>query len=139
MNACSAVVGQRVNWLGEGSRPPNKFNSVHLLVTAATHLPQNVDMPLVLPNKGKKKKTKSTLKQVTRKKYTKRLLEPVQREPENGLLVERLIPVAHEVLEAKAVLIKGVELLLKANPAWACRWEFYYQYLLQFTMLLVPS
>lgn len=41
--------------------------------------------------------------------------------PANGMLVERLIPVAHSTYEAYLVLVDGVSRLLKHLPVKACR------------------
>lgn len=41
--------------------------------------------------------------------------------PRNGLLVPELIPVAHEVFEARTQLVNGVAELLKVVPVHACR------------------
>jgi hypothetical protein len=41
--------------------------------------------------------------------------------PQNGLLVEKLIPVAHMVLGARATVLDGVGRLLKVIPVKACR------------------
>ncbi len=41
--------------------------------------------------------------------------------PQNGLLVKKLIPVAHMVLGARATVLDGVGRLLKVIPVKACR------------------
>lgn len=87
-------------------------------------LPQNVDLPPILPKKKKKpypipfKKIKQAGREGKRlaEKGIENPLEP----PLNGLLVPELIPVAYEVMDAWKVLIKGVAQLLHIFPVYGC-------------------
>ncbi|CAM6093666.1 unnamed protein product [Calypogeia fissa] len=106
-------------WLNQGSRIQKQSNSLPFVVAAASQAPQNVDLPTVLSKK--KKKPKPSVKQATKKKFETRPLERILGEPENGLPVKRLIPIAYDVLEGKSILTKGVAILLKTYPVWACR------------------
>ncbi|KAH9329840.1 hypothetical protein KI387_001948, partial [Taxus chinensis] len=89
---------------------------------------QNVDLPLVLP-KRKKKPYPRPIKEIRRdaRETTKRSkLEEAKMEeqalepPENGLEVPDLIPVAHQVLEARKTLVKNLVNLLDVVPVFAC-------------------
>ncbi|XP_030546422.1 APO protein 1, chloroplastic isoform X2 [Rhodamnia argentea] len=87
-------------------------------------LPQNVDLPPVLPKK-KKKPYPVPLKKILResrmnKKLAQMGIEKPLEPPKNGLLVPGLIPVAYDVLNAWKVLIKGVSQLLHVIPVYAC-------------------
>jgi len=88
-------------------------------------IPQNVDLPPVLP-KDKKKPYPIPIKEILKmgranKKLAQLGIEKPLEPPENGLLVPELIPVAHEVLNAWKHLIKGVAQLLHVIPVYACR------------------
>eukprot|EP01018_Ginkgo_biloba_P018413 Gb_36551 [translate_table: standard] len=94
-------------------------------VVTTGQYPQNVDLPPVLP-KNKKKPFPVPVKELRRaarmkqKKSDggpKRPFGP----PRNGLLVPELIPIAHQVFEARISLINGLSELLKVVPAHACR------------------
>ncbi|EPS57781.1 hypothetical protein M569_17036, partial [Genlisea aurea] len=87
-------------------------------------LPQNVDLPPVLPKK-KKKPFPIPLKLIQRAaRYDKKLAEMgIEKQldpPKNGLLVPELIPVAYELLDNWKLLIKGVAQLLHVVPVHAC-------------------
>lgn len=88
-------------------------------------LPQNVDLPPILPKK-KKKPFPVPIKQILQtaradKKLAKMGIEKHLEPPKNGLLVPNLIPVAYEVINAWRVLIRGVAQLLHVVPVHACR------------------
>lgn len=86
--------------------------------------PQNVEFPPIQPKK-KKKPYPVPLKKIQRDaRENKRLAElgiekPLE-PPKNGLIVQDLVPVAHEVLDAWKSLIKGLSQLLHVVPAHAC-------------------
>lgn len=87
-------------------------------------LPQNVDLPPVLP-KDKKKPYPIPLKEIQKrardeKRLAQQGIEKPLEPPKNGLLVPELIPVAHEVLDAWKDLIKGLAQLLHVIPVYAC-------------------
>ncbi|KAJ6374606.1 hypothetical protein OIU78_030161 [Salix suchowensis] len=53
-----------------------------------------------------------------------RKLQPcrmLENPPENGLLVPQLVPVAHQVYEAREALISGISKLVKVIPVQKCR------------------
>lgn len=92
---------------------------------------QNVDLPTTLPKK-KKKPYPIPLKQIKRaakadKELAQRGIEKPLEPGKNGLLVTDLIPVAHEVLDAWKILIKGLSHLLHVIPVYACRSIFFGQ------------
>ncbi|KAG8644841.1 APO protein 1, chloroplastic isoform X1 [Manihot esculenta] len=86
--------------------------------------PQNVDLPPILPKKKKKPYPIPfmLIKKAARrdKKLAEMGIEKPLEPPKNGLLVPDLIPVAHEVLDAWKVLIKGVAQLLHVIPVYGC-------------------
>lgn len=89
---------------------------------------QNVDLPIMLTKK-KKKPYPIPLKQIKRsakadKELAQRGIEKPLEPGKNGLLVTHLIPVAHEVLDAWKILIKGLSHLLHVIPVYACRLIF---------------
>ncbi|XP_008464665.1 APO protein 1, chloroplastic [Cucumis melo] len=86
---------------------------------------QNVDLPAILPKK-KKKPYPIPIKQIKRaakadKELAQRGIEKPLEPGKNGLLVPDLIPVAHQVLDAWKILIKGLSHLLHVIPVYACR------------------
>ncbi|XP_057777444.1 APO protein 1, chloroplastic-like isoform X1 [Salvia miltiorrhiza] len=87
-------------------------------------LPQNVDLPPVLPKK-KKKPFPIPLKKIQEaaredKRLAQMGIEKPLEPPRNGILVPDLIPVAYEVLDAWKVLISGLAQLLHVVPVHAC-------------------
>ncbi|KAK4428984.1 APO protein 1, chloroplastic [Sesamum alatum] len=87
-------------------------------------LPQNVDLPPILP-KNKKKPYPIPLKKIQQvaradKKLAQMGIEKHLEPPKNGLLVPELIPVAYEVLDAWKVLIGGLAQILHVVPVHAC-------------------
>lgn len=88
-------------------------------------LPQNADLPPVLPKK-KKKPYPIPLKKILQasradKKLAEKGIEKPLEPPKNGLLVPDLVPLAYEVLDAWKILIGGVAQLLHVVPVYACR------------------
>ncbi|KAL5583302.1 hypothetical protein UlMin_015744 [Ulmus minor] len=86
--------------------------------------PQNIDLPPILPKK-KKKPYPIPLKKMQQagrkdKKLAEMGVEKHLYPPKNGLLVPELIPIAHRVLDAWKILIKGVAQLLHTMPVYAC-------------------
>ncbi|KAH6790706.1 APO RNA-binding protein [Perilla frutescens var. frutescens] len=87
-------------------------------------LPQNVDLPPILPKK-KKKPYPIPLKKIQEaakadKKLAQMGIEKPLEPPRNGILVRDLIPVAYEVVDAWKVLIRGLAQLLNVVPFHAC-------------------
>lgn len=87
---------------------------------------QNVNLPPLLP-KNKKKPFPIPLKKIVQaakvdKKLAQMGIEKPLEPPKNGLLVSELIPVAHEVLEAWEVLLKGLSELVNIVPVFGCRY-----------------
>ncbi|KAL1535294.1 APO protein 1, chloroplastic [Salvia divinorum] len=87
-------------------------------------LPQNVDLPPVLPKK-KKKPFPIPLKKIQEaaredKKLAQMGIEKHLEPPKNGILIPDLIPVAYEVLDAWKGLISGLAQLLHVVPVHAC-------------------
>lgn len=87
---------------------------------------QNVNLPPLLP-KNKKKPFPIPLKKIVQaakvdKKLSQMGIEKLLEPPKNGLLVSELIPVAHEVLEAWEVLLKGLSELVNIVPVFGCRY-----------------
>lgn len=123
--------GEMISLLSQGVPyrlvPSGSLQSLRII---AANYRQNVDLPPVLP-KRKKKPFPTPIKEirrVAREKEKKRKLEGTSHEervlepPENGLLVPELIPVAHDVLEARKILIKNILKLLDVIPVIACRY-----------------
>lgn len=114
-----SVISEQVGWCRNFSLKPRKFNALRLVAAANTQDSQNVDLPPMHP---KRRKKPSLLPKQSRKKRIPAIFEdPSLKPPANGLLVKPLIPVAHEVMEAKAIATKGVRLLLEELPVLACR------------------
>lgn len=88
-------------------------------------VPQNVDLPTLLPKK-KKKPYPIPLKKIQQaaradKKLAELGVEKKLEPPKNGLLVPDLIPAAYELLDDWKLLIKGLAQLLHSIPVHACR------------------
>jgi len=84
-----------------------------------------VDIPQPLP-KRKRKPLITPIKELIRRARKVRemnqdVTERVLQRPENGLLVRRLVPVAHQVYQAKTALYEGVAKLVDVIPVQACR------------------
>ncbi|KAF9617646.1 hypothetical protein IFM89_037709 [Coptis chinensis] len=81
-----------------------------------------------LPKKLKKSERKplvtgiNVLKRRARleKKIRQEVRETVPKPPENGLLVEKLIPVAHDVYNARSMLFTCVSKVMKSIPVYTC-------------------
>ncbi|KAL3824447.1 hypothetical protein ACJIZ3_020476 [Penstemon smallii] len=87
-------------------------------------LPQNADLPPILPKK-KKKPFPIPLKKIQQaaradKKLAQMGIEKPLEPPKNGLLVPDLIPIAYEVVDAWKILIRGLAQLLHVVPVHAC-------------------
>lgn len=87
-------------------------------------LPQNEDLPPILPKK-KKKPYPIPIKKILEaaradKKLAEMGIEKPLEPPRNGILVPDLIPVAYEVVDAWKVLIRGIAQLLHVVPVHAC-------------------
>ncbi|KAK6924308.1 APO domain [Dillenia turbinata] len=98
--------------------------SSYIIVKKNDAVPQNVDLPPILPKK-KKKPYPVPIRTILRnaradKKLAMLGIEKPLEPPKNGLLVHELIPVAYEVLDAWKVLIKGLAQLLHVVPVYGC-------------------
>ena len=62
-------------------------------------------------------KRQARLKKKERQKVHENTLQP----PENGLLVDHLIPIAHEVYAARCELISSVSTLVNYTAIYTCR------------------
>lgn len=56
-----------------------------------------------------------------RRKERKEVREFVVKPPENGLLVKSLIPVAHQVFDARKDLYRCISVVLESIPVHVCR------------------
>lgn len=88
-------------------------------------LPQNEDLPPILP-KNKKKPYPIPFKEIKQagredRKLAHMGIEKPLEPPKNGLLVPDLVPVAYEVFDAWKLLIEGLAQLLHVIPAHGCR------------------
>ncbi|KAJ7520274.1 hypothetical protein O6H91_20G076000 [Diphasiastrum complanatum] len=80
--------------------------------------PQNQSLPPILPKKEKRPYV-SPRKKLS-KKEKKHLGQLSLSAPKNGMLVEELIPVAHNVMAARSILYEGVKKLMKVLAVHAC-------------------
>ncbi|KAL2609371.1 hypothetical protein R1flu_027944 [Riccia fluitans] len=87
--------------------------------TASQNFPQNVDLPPIHPKK--KKKPFVTPMKVQRKRPPPSA-GTFAKPPANGLLVKKLIPVAHTVMRANGIVEKGVARLVQELPIKTCRY-----------------
>ncbi|EFJ22742.1 hypothetical protein SELMODRAFT_104587 [Selaginella moellendorffii] len=84
--------------------------------------PQNLDLPPVLPT-NKKRPYVRPIKLVLRESRRRKKLGLIPHfwdAPRNGMLVERLIPVAYEVMKQLGILEEGVKKLMEVVPVQAC-------------------
>ncbi|KAG6551458.1 hypothetical protein Mapa_006881 [Marchantia paleacea] len=84
------------------------------------NLPQNVDFPAIFPKK-KKKPFVTPLKQQKKNRRPPPAGEWTVRAPADGMLVQRLVPVAHAVIRAKGICERGVARLVDNIPVKTCR------------------
>lgn len=131
MGALSSFCDVSLNLVSKGSNEQFKdkcntcFISKHrkpsrASISGANPLPQNRDLPRVVP-KDKKKPFVAPPRRVTKSRLEKPHLEDAHSPPGNGLLVLELIPVAHAVFEARETLLKLVALLMPIVPVKACK------------------
>jgi hypothetical protein len=129
---CPSLTEQWSQWPGKRhhigtqyDRQLGKFDKARVIVVrAAEQYPQNEDLPPVLPKRKKRPYVNPIKRGSFEKKLRRRAgLVPVKPlvAPQNGLLVKKLIPVAHMVLGARATVLDGVGRLLKVIPVKACR------------------
>jgi len=103
-----------------------RFVSICIVYVQAQSYKQNEDFPPFVSKRVKKPFVKpiqhgSHQKRMRRREL--RQLPPKSRKaPANGMLVERLIPVAHSVYEAYLIVLDGVSRLMKHLPVKACRY-----------------
>ncbi|KAG0613230.1 hypothetical protein M758_6G086900 [Ceratodon purpureus] len=96
-------------------------------VQAHQNYKQNEDLT---PLRVSKKEKKPFVRPIKHGSHAKRMRRREQKQlppkplkaPANGLLVQRLIPVAHTTYDAYLVVLDGVSRLLKHLPVKACRW-----------------
>lgn len=108
---CVAIVGQSCSLL-----------CLKMITTIApsSFFGHNVDLPIDIPSR-KKKPFLRPLK-LSGKKSEEDEEESMSNPPGNGMQVPELIPVAHDTLKARSILMNGVRTLLKAFPVKACRY-----------------
>lgn len=85
----------------------------------------NVELPRKL-KKSERKPWVTSINELKRrarleKQERKVVQEVTLKPPENGLLVKGLVPVAHEVFAARAVLLSSVSRIAKNIPIHVCR------------------
>lgn len=100
-------------------------SSVCLFSTSSGGFTEHVE----LPGMRKKSKRKPLVTSINELKHSARLERKMRQDvreimlkpPENGLLVKRLIPVAHEVYDARKELYDCASLVLKSVLVRVCR------------------
>ena len=108
----------------------NFVNICSVSVQASQNYRQNEDLP---PSNVSKREKKPYVRPIKHGSHAKRMKRREQKQlpprplkaPANGLLVKRLIPVAHETYEAYRVVLDGVSRLLKHLPVKACRYTYF--------------
>lgn len=97
----------------------------HLLVVRCNH-PQNADLPRYYSKREKKPFPIPIveLRRAARERMKNRTGQPRRPPPppKRGLVVQKLIPVAYGVLNARTTLINNLKKLLKVVPVHACNW-----------------
>lgn len=107
-----------------GVPSPYLFRAQSLVINCSNN-PQNVDLPRYYSKKEKKPfpvpivelRRAARERMKSRKGQPKRAAPP----PKNGLLVQRMIPLAYAVLNARTTLINNLKKLLKVVPVQACK------------------
>ncbi|KAL0451461.1 UNVERIFIED_CONTAM: APO protein 2, chloroplastic [Sesamum latifolium] len=118
-NSCNRITCQRD--FGISSQ---QLTRVQALVVECNH-PQNADFPRYYSKKEKKPFPIPIveLRRAARERLKNRNNQPRGiPPPKRGLVVERLIPVAYKVLNARITLINNLKKLLKVMPVNACKW-----------------
>ncbi|KVI06940.1 APO domain-containing protein [Cynara cardunculus var. scolymus] len=108
-----------------GVPSPNICRAQSLVVKCCNN-PQNVDLPRYYSKKEKKPfpvpivelRRAARERMKSRKGQPKRSAPP----PKNGLLVQRMIPLAYATLNARTTLINTLKKLLKVVPVQACKY-----------------
>ncbi|KAI3704921.1 hypothetical protein L1987_75150 [Smallanthus sonchifolius] len=113
----------RYNSLEFGGKRPRAQS----LVIKCCNNPQNVDLPRYYSKKEKKPFPVSIveLRRAARERMKSRKGQPKRAAPpppKNGLLVQRMIPLAYAVLNARTTLINNLKRLLKVVPVQACKY-----------------
>ena len=109
-----------------------ELNSVNVCTVSVQARQKNIQNGDSLPFPASRKGKKPFLRPIKHGSHAKRMkrrelkqLPPKPlKAPANGLLVERLIPVAHRTYEAYKVVSDGVSRLLKHLPVKACRYAY---------------
>lgn len=120
-----------------------KLNSVNICTVslqANQNYKQNEDLPPLRVSKSEKK---PFVRPVQHGSHSKRMRRREQKQlppkplkaPANGLLVKRLIPVAHMTYDAYRVVLDGVSRLLKHLPVKACRYSYFANWIRLFCSL----
>ncbi|GKC63225.1 APO protein 2, chloroplastic [Tanacetum coccineum] len=105
---------------------PNLCRTCSLVINCSDN-PQNVDLPRYFSKKEKKPfpipivelRRAARERMKSSKGQPKRSAPP----PKNGLLVQRMIPLAYAVLNARTSLINNLNKLIKVVPVQACKWS----------------
>ncbi|KAJ7522414.1 hypothetical protein O6H91_18G009400 [Diphasiastrum complanatum] len=97
-----------------------KLNIFRTTKTEALHdLPQNFCPPQVVP--GRKKKPYVGVREGSARKRRNKSVKQIITSPENGVPVQSLIPVAHQVMKASETFSRGIFELMKVVRVKACR------------------
>ncbi|KAF9668112.1 hypothetical protein SADUNF_Sadunf15G0094100 [Salix dunnii] len=92
-----------------------------------TNDPSYEDIPKPVRDKSERKPYVTPMKVLIKRAKEERearKLQPcrmLENPPDNGLLVPQLVPVAHQVYEAREALISGISKLVKVIPVQKCR------------------
>lgn len=105
--------------------PSPNLSKAQSLIISCSNNPQNVDLPRYYSKKEKKPfpvpivelRRAARERMKSNKGQPKRAAPP----PKNGLLVQRMIPLAYAVLNARTTLINNLKKLLKVVPVQACK------------------
>ncbi|XP_076916553.1 APO protein 2, chloroplastic-like [Bidens hawaiensis] len=108
-----------------GKKPRNQCRQQSLVINCNNN-PQNVDLPRHYSKKEKKPfpvpilelRRAARERMKSRKSQPKRPAPP----PKNGLLIQKMIPLAYAVLNARTRLINNLKRLLKVVPVQACKY-----------------
>ncbi|KZV29606.1 APO protein 2, chloroplastic [Dorcoceras hygrometricum] len=118
-NSCSGLTLQFKR--GFASQHPNHFQAV----VPRCDYPQNTDLPRYYSKKEKKpfpipiiELRRAARQRLKNSKDQRRGIPP----PKRGLVVQRLIPVAYSVMNARIKLINNLKKLLKVVPVHSCKW-----------------
>lgn len=99
--------------------------SQHPLLAVRCNHPQNADLPRYYSKREKKPfpipivELRRNARERAKNRTGQRRMPPPP--PKRGLVVQKLIPVAYDVLNARTTLINNLKKLLKVVPVHACK------------------